>query len=481
MEQQTLVGRVLCHAEKVTKAGHYLELVDFLLYCHHQKISVQLFMNTESPMEKGKEAMVFLHDLLGRGSEVHPPVMGSDVVWNVLLTRADYRTTNVPWELNHWVPLLPADTSLTERFQKILAAEKIEKESLYKALEDDSRDDSAEVHQSLVHALTQVTEKAVHLKRLTARLHHTANLAPMPVMADGNCGAWSALELHKFTDGVPAQHLLDMDPMGSTILTKESNPIAWAKMLSLREEVGRMWREVTSDPTSPHSDQWLQVFKLLLVDAGGMPIAKVTDVMEPNPSDHVQNLASAMDAVNMDKLDKLGSSGSETLPPMPPPSQDPDDFEEREHLFGPPGPPESPEIPEEKPCGPDLITVKKELPDTEDNTDNVFKLFAQVHPPRSPRPSDVGDVEVKQEPASPTTPQARKRLEKMLEEHSPPVIKRARNSSRAGIVHDRLVSGPAVPLRSNLSDIMASKAMILGCQGDSDAQHMIVHGHFLLS
>ena len=379
---------VTLHASNVQQHGHYLELIDLMLWCHNKGIPLQLFTNTKQPFAEGKAMTCFLQDFMKQpGQDPGPSGSSSSpeagqVVWKVIVTRADFAATDTPWEFNHWVPLLPVgESSLKERMEIMEIAELAEKTAMHAVMETET-DDSIGEHISIMHCLTKVTEKGVNLKRLSTRLDSFGH-APLPVAADGNCGVWSVLYLMEFSRGVPMLELLRRDPFGSQLLTESAHPVEWGKMLSLRQEIASMWLELVKQPESSKSKEWMMYFKTMLLDAGGLPtVPECAEHSEPSPPQ-----AEVPDRGAADALAEQGQ------------------------------------------------TVETPMKSVE------------------PQPT----VDVKREPASPKTPQQRRTWEAQFQERSPPVIKKARNSSRAGIVRERLVSGPAVPLRANLDDIMIAQ------------------------
>ena len=379
------------HAEEVMAAGKYIEIIDLLLYAHCKGVSLQMYMNTETPIQKGKAAMDFIQDIFNMAdSDLATGPMQME--WSVILTRADFKPSSVPWDMNHWIPVLPAGKlTLKDLIKSMHRAEKDERDSLYAILESDSQPDTAEAHTSVMDCLTQLREKALYLTRLATRVHKECGLLPLPVAADGNCGLWSIHELQRFSDGMPVEFLLERDPLGLTCATETGNPLGWQTMLSIRCALSEMWRAVAADPSSPNSKAWLGLFKMMVLDAGGAPIATVTGASgaatsAESTSSHIQN-----------------GPASENQPGLP-------------SAENQPGLPSAPS-----------------------------KQNEQAHPAK------IKLEKVKQEPS---TPKKRLAAQQMFEEYSPPMIKTARHAARAGIVHDRLVAGPSVPLRGNLPDIM---------------------------
>ena len=61
-----------------------------------------------------------------------------------------------------------------------------------------------------------MSKRAGHFKRLTTRIFQASGLLPVAVMADGNCGAWSLMDLISCAEGkTSCESILCKDPLGA--------------------------------------------------------------------------------------------------------------------------------------------------------------------------------------------------------------------------------------------------------------------------
>ena len=343
-------------------------------------------------MEQGKPVAHFLSDLFGVGESPLTQVTKPESrVWRVCVTRADFKATNQPWELNHWVPLVPAGSMNLSMWFKILnSAEAAERVSLQEGYEmEDEKDDTLDMaYQSLMDCVGNLTEKVVNVKRLSTKVHGSCNHLPLLVAADGNCGAWSLLSLLQLDEGLPAESLLRQDPLGIGEQTEVADPLSWQRMVNIRKALSDMWRWVTLDPTSPGSQMWVELFKIMILEGG-----------------------------QYHSLPRAQKEQSESTQPHD----------------GPPA----------------QVKVKKE-PFDEHTVALKMVAWEQSRARAIPQAKAV-----KIELPEPSTPIKRKTFEQKCLQHSPPIIKTGRQAARAGVVRNRLVQGPSVPLQHNLDVLMA--------------------------
>ena len=173
----------------------------------------------------------------------------------VFVLRQISSQTNHPWDLNHWVPCVSADgVSLSDRLNTISRAEDEERYCIDQELQGlDKSDTNFDVVQgSLTNFMELISERSVHLKRLTTRMAALCGKYPVAVPADGNCGPWSLLCFVRMAEGVPGQVILDEDPVAARVVRYGTNEDMMQKMMSIRHRVAEEWRKVAaSDAWSP--------------------------------------------------------------------------------------------------------------------------------------------------------------------------------------------------------------------------------------
>ena len=260
------------HATEILKPGVYLEVIDLLIYCHFSNIKLCIYMNTETPLSPAQPASEWLSELFPMQSLPSTPLAqsGETATWNIVCTRADYRPTNKPWELNHWAPCVKTEQRLAQVLKVLQAAEVTAKDVQFASMMQDSDPmdpDHDVISESYMQQVLFVTERCHNLKRLCTRLHTMHGVVPVPVKGDGNCGAWSLIALLKMVEGTSARTLLEKDPLGLSEATASCNE--WGRMLSVRHAIYSMWMKVAERPHGEDNEIWCSLFKIMMPHAWG--------------------------------------------------------------------------------------------------------------------------------------------------------------------------------------------------------------------
>ena len=100
------------HAGRLATDGHYLEQVDLMLFCVVNQVELVFIANTKDRLHP-ISAAEYLHGLCPQLPPLPEPARAPPP-WRVILARADYRATNDPTELNHWLPAWPAEIGVAE-------------------------------------------------------------------------------------------------------------------------------------------------------------------------------------------------------------------------------------------------------------------------------------------------------------------------------------------------------------------------------
>lgn len=273
-DEQMMFKYLQHHANQVEKDGVYLELLDLLFFAHETGMKIHLTMNTECSLDKGRPASAFVEELFDIPVPSLPPSVhpSTDMALTFICTRADYKACDKPWELNHWMPCIESDMKVTDILKVIDEAEAREKQTTEAALAFTCEDEDPEAWENFMEYLSFVSDRSVSLKRLVSRCHTALGLFPVAVPADGNCGAWSMTDMLRLSEGLPAHELLSRDPF-----QKQDTDENLQRMLSFRQSLADMWRSLTVSPQSDRTCAWWQLFRMMILDAGGEPMLPGND------------------------------------------------------------------------------------------------------------------------------------------------------------------------------------------------------------
>lgn len=271
-EEQRIFNYLQHHANQVAKDGVYLELLDLLFFAHETGMKIRLTMNTEGDLVKGRHVSTFVEELFDIPVPSLPPCVhpSTDMTLTFICTKADYKACDKPWELNHWMPCIESDMKVTDILKVIDEAEAREKQSTEAALALTCEDEDPEAWANFMEYLSFVSDRSVSLKRLVSRCHMALGLFPVAVPADGNCGAWSMTDMLRLSEGLPAHELLSRDPFQKQNTDESDENLQ--RMLSFRQSLADMWRSLTVSPQSDRTRAWWQLFRMMILDAGGEPI-----------------------------------------------------------------------------------------------------------------------------------------------------------------------------------------------------------------
>ena len=200
---RSLQPRVLRHANKVAKKGHYLEIADLLLYSVKCGVKLKLILNSPSPR------IISMYDYLqfaivDRGLSESCGGMDAETLvqlsefeeslnsaegpeWAIVLTRVDLGPSDCLQEMLHWLPAWFENPGQFD-YQKCVEGElQRQKETLSQASNRKGFDIEYFQYQSLLS------------RNFTGLINRFSALKPAvftrPVPADGDCGCWSLVSL----------------------------------------------------------------------------------------------------------------------------------------------------------------------------------------------------------------------------------------------------------------------------------------------
>ena len=271
------------------------------MFAFYSNINLKLVMNSEAEIEPGRNIQDFVSDIFGCSMRVHVPHqaiedVADQVTWTVCCTRADFRPSKTAWDLNHWVPCLASGLSLSEKLKMISDAFDDERQHVFGGAADDPNNNvwtDAQVD-SLMEYIHMIGERAQRLKRLTARLA-PFDLCPVAVPADGNCGVWSLLCFLRLQEGASPADILQEDPMGTRAVRQGVSPEMKQRMRSLRQTLRDEWIRIADSPEDPQAGWWSELFRTLVVDAGGSGGAEPLEPMPDHPKKDGQDPATTKD------------------------------------------------------------------------------------------------------------------------------------------------------------------------------------------
>ena len=276
-----------------------------MLWCHSEQIPLQLVMNTEAKMEPAQDAIAIVAGMCPSLAIQPNQTMGKPR-WLVLSTRTDFRATNSPWELNHFMPCVPYDEPIRRRLRQVNEAEQRERQdvmSMMEMIEADDDDQQEAMLDAYHEHLDKLAARSANLKRLVTRVHEASNTVPIAVKADGNCGSWSLVDMILMDeDPTMRQKILDRDALGNWDFLREESSYEH-RMVSVRQRLSELWLSVAEacvPGNNPALAPFVVLFKYMVLDAGGLEL--------PQPS-----LSSSSKLALQDAKDRQWKTGLQNI------------------------------------------------------------------------------------------------------------------------------------------------------------------------
>ena len=290
-----MMEKLRIHGLRVKQYGHYLELIDVLLFCHKFNIKAVIYLNTESPIEQGRPIADYLCDLLGLGPHERscfPHPSGDSPTWGIVMTRSDMKPSNNPQDWNHWIIGHQAGNASLDSRLKILDDDLATYKEQHQDVMENLHSQDEDLLDSLQTSLTQKVFKIEYYKTLTQRLYAAAQLFPVDTVGDGNCGVYALVALQSPQQFVESVCVAQTDE---------------AEMMAMREDLSTLWLDLSEATDINAAIIWARLFEHLVDGVG----------VNPQESEHPG--ADTSDTAHQDhEVHEASASAAEQIAPTTP-------------------------------------------------------------------------------------------------------------------------------------------------------------------
>ena len=341
------------HAKAMTKPGHYLEMLDVILYAYKQDAELKLLLNHPDTLQFGNGGAIetIQHMLNIEDEDLSLGAKKWTNHWSMILTRADFKPEANPIKMNHWMPCWPATEIMWQCEKDRLKTQRERKERvLLEQLQE-----APEEADLIYDYLRETAESSNAFEALVDRVFKNTGLLPKNVQADGNCGIWSLVSLFRGS------------PFDPSSLSSEGHRSDSEDQQQLRECLSQMWPNVIEDLASKEARVFLRMFDHTLVGVDE-PQSEVKILQQEDAEDR-QGQIHAQDARGKDG--EVKDELPELQPHQPPSSTCSDQTSKKVKI--------------ETPLA--LLAVKKEIPNSEPstppNSKRLDELFLDYTPPHN--------------------------------------------------------------------------------------------------